>query len=38
LLYLVDIERPNLLACVEEPIIDANPRKDDEIELVEVAI
>jgi hypothetical protein len=36
--YLVGIERPNLLACVEEPVSDANPRKDEEAELVEAAI
>jgi len=36
--YLVGIERPDLLACVEEPITDANPRKDEEAEPVEAAI
>jgi hypothetical protein len=38
LLYLVGMERPNLLACVEEPVSDANLRKDEEAELVEAAI
>jgi hypothetical protein len=38
LLYLVGIERPNLLACVEEPVSDADPRKDEEAKLVEAAI
>jgi hypothetical protein len=38
LLYLVGIERPNLLACVEELVSDANPQKDKEAELVEAAI
>jgi hypothetical protein len=34
----VGIERPNLLACVEEPVSDADPRKDKEAKPVEVAI
>jgi hypothetical protein len=38
LLYLVGIERPNLLVCVEEPVSDADPRKDEKAELVEAAI
>jgi hypothetical protein len=38
LLYLVGMERPDLLACVEEPVSDADPRKDEEAELVEAAI
>jgi hypothetical protein len=38
LLYLVGIERPDLLACVEEPVSDADSRKDEEAELVEAAI
>jgi hypothetical protein len=38
LLYLVGIERPNLLACVEEPVSNADPRKDEEAEPVEAAI
>jgi hypothetical protein len=36
--YLVGIERPNLLACVEEPVSDANPQKNEEAEPVEAAI
>jgi hypothetical protein len=36
--YLVGIERPNLLACVEEPVTNPNPRKNEEVKPVEVAI
>jgi hypothetical protein len=36
--YLVGMERPDLLACVEEPVSDADLRKDKEAEPVEVAI
>jgi len=36
--YLVGMERPDLLACVEEPVTDADPRKDEEAEPVEAAI
>jgi hypothetical protein len=36
--YLVGMERPDLLACVEEPITDPNPRKEEEAEPVEAAI
>ncbi len=38
LLYLVGIERPDLLVCVEEPVADADSRKGEEAELVEAAI
>jgi hypothetical protein len=38
LLYLVGIERPNLLACVEEPITKPNSQKKKEAKLVEAAI
>jgi hypothetical protein len=38
LLYLVGIERPNLLVYVEEPVTKPNPRKEEEAELVEAAI
>jgi hypothetical protein len=38
LLYLVGIERPNLLVCIKEPVTDSDPRKEEEVELVEVAI
>jgi hypothetical protein len=34
----VGIERPNLLACIEEPITNPDPRKEEEVELVEAAI
>jgi hypothetical protein len=36
--YLVGIERPDLLACVEEPVTKPNLRKEEEAELVEAAI
>ena len=36
--YLVGMERPDLLACVEEPVANADPRKDEEAEPVEAAI
>lgn len=36
--YLVGMERPDLLACVEEPITDPDPRKEEEAEPVEAAI
>ncbi|KAF1828725.1 hypothetical protein BDW02DRAFT_511608, partial [Decorospora gaudefroyi] len=32
LLYLVGIERPNLLVCVKEPITNANSRKDKKVQ------
>jgi hypothetical protein len=32
------MERPDLLACVEEPVTDPDPRKNEEVELVEAAI
>jgi hypothetical protein len=35
---LVGMERPDLLACVKEPVADADPRKDEEAEPVEAAI
>jgi hypothetical protein len=38
LLYLVGIERLDLLACVEEPVTEPNSRKEEEAELVEAAI
>jgi hypothetical protein len=34
----VGIERPDLLAYIEKPVSDADPRKDEEAELVEAAI
>jgi hypothetical protein len=36
--YLVGIERPNLLACIEEPVSKPNLQKDEEAEPVEAAI
>jgi hypothetical protein len=36
--YLVGIERPDLLACVKEPVSDSDPQKDKEAEPVEAAI
>jgi hypothetical protein len=38
LLYLVGMERPDLLACVEEPVTEPDPRKEEEAEPVEAAI
>jgi hypothetical protein len=32
------MERPNLLACIKEPIPNPNPRKEEEAELAEAAI
>jgi hypothetical protein len=36
--YLVGIERPDLLACVEEPVTEPNPQKEKKAEPVEAAI
>jgi hypothetical protein len=36
--YLVGMERPDLLACVEEPVTEPDPRKEEEAEPVEAAI
>jgi superfamily II DNA helicase RecQ len=36
--YLVGMERPVLLACVEEPVTEPDPRKEEEAEPVEAAI
>ncbi|KAF2741676.1 hypothetical protein M011DRAFT_497939 [Sporormia fimetaria CBS 119925] len=36
--YLVGMERPNLLACIEEPVTDPDARKDEEAETVQAAI
>jgi hypothetical protein len=36
--YLVGIERPDLLAYVKEPVTNPNPRKNEEVKLVEAAI
>jgi hypothetical protein len=34
----VGIERPDLLVCIEEPVTNSDPRKEEEVELVEVVI
>jgi hypothetical protein len=36
--YLVGMERADLMACVEEPVAEPDPRSDDEAEPVEAAI
>jgi hypothetical protein len=36
--YLVGIERADLLACIEEPVAEPDPRSEDEGEPVEAAI
>jgi hypothetical protein len=36
--YLVGMERPDLLACIEEPMADPDPRKDNKAKPVEAAI
>jgi hypothetical protein len=36
--YLVGMERPDLLACSEEPVAEPDPRKDEEAEPMEAAI
>lgn len=38
LLYLVGMERPNLLACVEEPVTKPEPTNEEEAKPVEAAI
>jgi hypothetical protein len=38
LLYLVGIERPDLLACVKEPVANPNLQKEEEAEPVKAAI
>jgi hypothetical protein len=36
--YLVGIERTDLMACIEEPVAEADPRSDVEAEPTEAAI
>jgi hypothetical protein len=36
--YLVGIERADLLACIEEPVAESDPRSDDEGEPIKAAI
>jgi hypothetical protein len=38
LLYLVGIEQPELMACVEEPVAEPNPRQEQQAEAVEAAM
>jgi hypothetical protein len=38
LLYLVGIDRLKLMACIEEPIAELDPRKEQQAEPVEVAL
>jgi hypothetical protein len=38
LLYLVGMERADLLACIKEPVAEPDPRSDDEAKPVEAAI
>ncbi|KAL1641350.1 hypothetical protein SLS61_010138 [Didymella pomorum] len=36
--YLVGMERPELLACIEEPVAEADPRQEQQAEPVEAAM
>jgi hypothetical protein len=36
--YLVGMERPELMACVEEPVAEPNPRQEQQAEPVEAAM
>jgi hypothetical protein len=36
--YLVSIERPELLACIEEPVAEPDPRQEQQAEPVEAAM
>jgi hypothetical protein len=36
--YLLGMERSDLLACIEEPIAEPDPRSDNKAELIESAI
>jgi hypothetical protein len=36
--YLVGIERPELMACVEEPVVEPDPRQEQQAEPVEAAM
>jgi hypothetical protein len=38
LLYLVGIDRLKLMACIEEPIAEPDPRKEQQAEPVKVAL
>jgi hypothetical protein len=36
--YLVGMERPELMACVEEPVAEPDPRQEQQAEPVEAAM
>jgi hypothetical protein len=36
--YLVGIERPELIACVKEPVVEPDPRQEQQAEPVKAAI
>ena len=36
--YLKGLQRPNLLACIEQPVADPDPRKEGEGELIKTAM
>jgi hypothetical protein len=36
--YLVGIERPELIACVEEPVVEPDPRQEQQAEPVKAAM
>jgi hypothetical protein len=36
--YLVGMERPELLACIEEPVAEPDPRQEQQAESVEAAM
>jgi hypothetical protein len=36
--YLKGLQRPNLLACIEQPVADSDPRKEGESEPIEAAM
>jgi hypothetical protein len=38
LLYLVGIERPELMACVKEPVAEPDPRQEQQAEPVKAAM
>jgi hypothetical protein len=38
LLYLVGIERLELIACIKEPVVEPDPRQEQQAEPVEAAM
>jgi hypothetical protein len=36
--YLVGIERPELIACVKEPVAESDPRQEQQAEPVKAAV